>query len=244
MPARPIGGCGGWWYVQPALRGNHTEDRRARLTFGGALLTAVAIVISSCGGGGESSGTAEAGGTYRAQVATASFPTRQLLGQTSLLRLGIRNTGERAIPAVVVKITVAGRQGRDSSLPFGFRDPQPGLAQPDRPVWVLAEGYPKRAGDPTPGGAQTSNPKTFDLGRLEPGETTEWVWKVSAVKAGGHIVRYRIGAGLTDTAKVETATGVQPGGSFLVRVSTAPPNTIVTDSGKVIQIPPGKVRGN
>ena len=114
----------------------------------------------------------------------ASFPTEQHLGQTSLLRLGVRNTGKKTVPALTVTISIAGKQGQTSSLPFGVRDPQAGLAQPDRPVWVLAAGYPKLAGSAEPGGATTSNRKTFDFGPLKPGETTEAVWKLSAVKAG------------------------------------------------------------
>jgi hypothetical protein len=194
------------------------------------------MLVSACGGGDESSGVNEPTGTYRAEVVTAEFPTAQRLGQTSLMRLGIRNDDDKTIPSVTVTVTVAGRAGQNSMLPFGARDPQPDLAQPDRPVWVLAAGYPKRAGDPMPGGAQTSNQKTFNLGRLAPGRTTEWVWKVSAVKAGRHTVLYRLGVGPGDAAKAETATGVQPGGSFAVRISRTPPNTIVTDSGEVVTI--------
>jgi hypothetical protein len=224
---------GGGWYVQPALRGNYTL---------GLLL--VALTLSACGGGNGSSDANEPAGTYRAEVVTAEFPTSQGLGQTSLMKLGVHNTGDRTIPAVIVTITVAGREGRTSALPFGFRDPQPDLAQPDRPVWVLAAGYPKRAGDATPGGAGTSSQKTFNLGPLEPGKTTEWVWKVSAVEAGRYTVLYKVDAGLGGTAKAETAGGVQPGGSFAVRISKAPPNTIVTDSGEVVTIPKGEGQGN
>jgi hypothetical protein len=210
------------------LRGNYTL---------GLLLVALALTLSACGGEDESSSDAnEPAGTYRAKVVTAEFPTRQSLGQTSLLRLGIRNTGERKIPAVTVTITVAGIEGRESALPFGFRDPQPDLAQPDRPIWVLAAGYPKRAGETTPGGAETSSPGTFSLGPLKAGKTTEWVWKVSAVEAGPYTVLYEIDAGLSGAARAETAAGVQPGGSFAVRITKAPPDTIVTDSGEVVEI--------
>jgi hypothetical protein len=206
-----------------------------------ALLAGSAIGLAACGGGDEEpAGAPPPSGTYRAEVTRAEFPTAQRLGQTSLMRLAIRNTGERAIPTLTATVTVAGREGRNSVLPFGFRNPQPDLAQPDRPVWVLSAGYPKRAGDPAPGGAQTANQKTFNLGRLAPGETTEWVWKVSAVKAGAHTVLYRVGVGLTGSARAETATGVAPGGSFAVRVSTNPPNTIVTDSGEVVEVSPSK----
>ncbi|HEX7060156.1 MAG TPA: hypothetical protein VF176_09930 [Solirubrobacterales bacterium] len=200
----------------------------------GIVVASSAALLTACGGG--SSGEGDVTGTYHAQVVTAAFPTGQSLGQTSLLRLGIRNTGDKKIPTLAVTISVEGGEGQASTLPFGFRDPQPGLAQPDRPVWVLAAGYPKRAGDPSPGGATTSNAKTFSLGALKPGATTEWVWKVSAVEAGAHTLLYRVGAGLNGAAKVKTAAGVVPGGSFAVNISTSPPDTIVTDSGEVVPI--------
>jgi hypothetical protein len=212
-----------------------------RVAIIGIVVAISAALLSACGG---SSGEGEVTGTYRARVISAEFPTRQRLGQTSLLRLDVRNTGAKTIPSLVTTISVAGKEGREGALPFGFRDPEPGLAQPDRPVWVLAAGYPKRAGDPSPGGATTSNPKTFNLGALKPGETAEWIWKVSAVDAGRHTIVYRIGAGLNGGAKVKTASGVTPGGSFVVGVSTVPPNTIVTDSGKVVPIDKSKQKGN
>lgn len=236
MRGRPPRGREGGWYVQPALRGNHTL---------GLLIVALALTLSACGGGDEPSSDAnEPAGTYRAKVVTAEFPTAQGLGQTSLMRLGVRNTGEKTIPTVTVTISIAGREGRNSALPFGFRDPQPDLAQPDRPVWVLAAGYPKRAGESAPGGATTSSQKTFSLGPLKPGRTTEWVWKVSAVEAGRYTVLYEIDAGLSGAARAETAAGVQPGGSFAVRIARATPDTIVTDSGEVVTIPRDEGPGN
>jgi hypothetical protein len=234
-----VRGQGGWWYVHRALRGNYTQARRARLRAAGAgaLAAALAVLVSACGGGDSSSDANEPAGTYPAKVTAAEFPTAQRLGETSLLRLGVRNTGRRTIPALTVSVSIAGREGQTSSLPFAIHDPQPGLAQPDRPVWVLSAGYPKRAGSPEPGGASTSNQKTFNLGRLKPGAATEWVWKLSAVKTGRYTVLYGVGVGLSGAAKAETASGVEPGGSFAVRISSEPPNTIVTDSGEVVQIP-------
>lgn len=241
MRRGPPRGRAGGWYVHRALRGNYTQARHAPLRAAGtgALVAALAMIVSACGGSDEPSGANEPAGTYRARVVTAEFPTAQRLGQTSLMRLGVRNTGRKAIPALTVTISIAGREGQTSSLPFGFHDPQPGLAQPDRPVWVLAAGYPKRAGDPAPGGAETFNEKTFDLGKVESGETTEWVWKVSAVETGRYTVLYGVGVGLSGAAKAETGGGVEPGGSFAVRIASATPDTIVTDSGEVVTIPKG-----
>ncbi len=196
---------------------------------------AVAALLAACG---ESSSDAnQQAGTYRVKVSEAEFPTGQRLGQTSLLRLGVRNTGEKTLPALTVTISIAGREGRDSALPFGIRDPQPGLAQPYRPVWVLAEHFPKLAGSSQPGGASTSNPKTFSFGPLRPGETTRAVWKLSAVKAGRFTLVYRVDAGVSGTARAQTAGGVAPGGSFVTQISTVPPDTEVTDSGEVVETP-------
>lgn len=196
---------------------------------------AVAALLAACGG--ESSSDAnEPAGTYRVKVTEASFPAEQRLGQTSLMRLGIRNSGDKTVPALAVTISVGGKEGSSSSLPFGVRDPQPGLAQPDRPVWVLAETYPRLAGSSAPGGATTSNRKTFDFGPLKPGATTEAVWKLSAVKAGKFVLLYRIDAGLSGSARAETVGGVAPGGSFVAEITAALPETEVTDSGEVVEI--------
>lgn len=200
---------------------------------------AVAALLAACGGE-PSSDSNEPSGTYRVHVTEATFPTAQRLGQTSLLQLGIRNTGKKTIPALTVTITIAGRAGRDSSLPFGVHDPQPGLAQSDRPVWVLSETYPRLVGSSKPGGASTSNRKTFSFGSVKPGRTIAAVWKLSAVKAGEFTLLYRIGAGLNSGAKAKTDGGVAPGGSFVTEITQALPETEVTDSGEVIEIQPSK----
>jgi hypothetical protein len=195
---------------------------------------AVAVLLGACGGG-SSSDANERAGTYSMQVTQASFPPAQRLGQTSLLRIGVRNTGEETVPALNVTIGVSGKEGEESGLPFGFRDPQPGLAQPDRPVWVLAATYPRLAGSSDPGGASTSNPKTFAFGPLKPGATTEAVWKLSAVKAGSFDLVYRVNAGLGEQTKAVTKAGVAPGGSFATEISAELPETEVTDSGEVVE---------
>jgi hypothetical protein len=193
----------------------------------------VAALLAACGG--ESSSDAnQPAGTYDVRVTDASFPTEQRLGQTSLMALGVRNTGKKALPSLTVTVSIAGKEGQSSSLPFGYRDPQTGLAQPDRPVWVLAAGYPRLADSSDAGGATTSNRKTFSLGPLKPGATTEAVWKLSAVKAGRFTVLYKIDAGLSGTAKAET-NGVAAGGSFATEISAVPPDTEVTDDGEVVE---------
>jgi hypothetical protein len=194
---------------------------------------AVAALLAACGGEASSDANQPAG-TYDVRVTDASFPTEQHLGQTALMQLGVRNTGKKPLPSLTVTVSIAGRQGQASSLPFGISDPQTGLAQPDRPVWVLAQGYPRLADSSDPGGATTSNRKTFSFGPLKPGATAEAVWKLSAVKAGKFTVLYRIDAGLSGSAKAKT-NGVAAGGSFAAEISAVLPDVEVTDDGEVVE---------
>jgi hypothetical protein len=201
---------------------------------------AVAALLAACGGGDSSTAPEEPSGKFKVKVTEAEFPSPQRLGQTALLRLGIRNTGDRTVPNLLVSFTIKGRRGEDSSLPFGVSDPQPELAQPDRPVWVLSATYPRLDGSSDPGGTTTSSPKTFALGALKPGKTTTALWKLSAVRAGKFTVLYNVGAGTGGAAKAETDNGVSPGGSFTTEVTERLPETEVTDSGEIVEIEKGK----
>jgi hypothetical protein len=224
-------------YVAAAL-GRHWTARRFRLRTPAICTLTVALAASlvACGGDSSSDAGAEVSGDFPVRVTAVAFPTGQRLGETSLLRLGVRNTGRRTVPALTVTISIGGREGRTSSLPFTIHDPQPGLAQPDRPVWVLANEYPKLAGSSEPSGAQSANQKTFDFGALKPGRTVDAIWKLTAVKEGDFTLLYSIDAGLGGEAKAVTGGGAEPGGSFRVRISAETPNTIVTDSGEVVEV--------
>lgn len=200
----------------------------------------MAALLGACGGGDDSSASKEASGTFDVKVTDASFPSLQRLGQTSLLQLGVRNTGDRTVPNLTVSFTIKGQEGEDSSLPFGVSDPQTELAQPDRPVWVLSATYPRLLDSSDPGGASTSSPKTFAFGPLKPGETTSAVWKLNAVRAGKYTLLYDVDAGIGGEAKAQTEGGVTPGGSFTTEISDRLPETEVTDSGEIVEIQKGK----
>lgn len=223
------------WYVPPALGGplRHAPRSRLQAAVVGILAVLLALALAACGSGASSDAN-EATGTFSVTVTSATFPTKQELGQTSLLRLGLRNTGRKTIPALSVSFSIAGKEGRTSNLPFGIHDPEPELAQPDRPVWVLAARYPKFAGSEEPGGAETSNPKTFDFGPLKPGATADVLWKLSAVKSGHYVLTYAVGAGLTSASKAQTGGGAAPGGSFAVQIVSATPNKVVNGAGEVV----------
>jgi hypothetical protein len=193
---------------------------------------AVAASLAACGD--SSTDTDATSKTYSAELTDVSFPPEQRLGQTSLLRLGVRNTGDEAIPSLLVTIGIEGERGENSALPFGVRDPQPELASADRPVWVLAETYPRFVGSSDPGGATTANPKTFEFGSLEPGERTEVVWKLSAVRAGRYTLAYRVGAG--ETARLENSGGGELLGARTAAITAALPETEVNDRGEIVKI--------
>lgn len=211
------------------------RPRRPAVAAGLAAVAAAAL-LAACGD--SSSSDKEAAGDFEVGVTAASFPSLQRLGQTSLLKLSFENEGEREIPNLVVYFTLAGKQGATASLPFGVHERQAELANPTRPVWVLAEHFPKLAGASADekGGATTSDPKTFAFGPLKAGQTTSAVWKLSAVREGKYTLRYRVGAGLGTQTRAKTASGVAPGGTFVAEITAQTPDTEVTDSGEIVEV--------
>ena len=92
--------------------------------------------------------------------------------------------------------------------------------------------------------AETASPKTFNFGPLEPGETTEAVWKLIAVRTGSHRLRFTIAGGLGGKARAETTSGGRAGGTFSTRIAAAPPNTVVKDNGEVVPAPKDPTSAN
>jgi hypothetical protein len=227
------------------LGGNRRYGRHSRVAAAAATAVAAALALSLTACGEESSSDAnEAAGKYPVKIVTAEFPAKQRLGETTLLRIGVRNTGAKALPALTVAISVGGKQGRNSSLPFGYRDPEPGLAQPDRPIWALAARYPRVNGSSERAGAETAGLKTFDFGPLKPGATTEAVWKLSAVKTGDYKLFFEVGAGLGGTEKAQTRAGTEAGGSFATKITDVPPDVVVKDNGEVVPAPKDPTEAN
>lgn len=194
----------------------------------------MAVLLSACGE--SSSDSNERAGNYSVAVTNTSFPAKQDVGQTSLLKLAIRNTGKHTIPALTTTIEVKGKQGEGSAIPFAIQDPQTGLANADRPVWVLAATYPRLEGSSDPGGASTSNPKTYNFGAVKPGESVEAVWKLSAVRPGRYTLVYNVDAGVGGEAKAVTKGGVAPGGTIVAEITTELPETEVNGAGEIVEI--------
>jgi hypothetical protein len=126
---------------------------------------------------------------------------------------------------------------------FSVRSAQQGLAIPFRPVWILETGYPKLEGETASAGAEAAQTDTYAFGALEPHQTKSIVWNVTPVQGGTYTVHYRVAAGLEGKAKAVTANGSIPEGEFVVRISTAPPQTRVNDSGQVVPIKPSNTVG-
>lgn len=204
----------------------------------GVAVAALSASFAACGGGDDSSDTTpdEVSAAYPVRIVNKEFPAKQRLGETTRLYIGVTNVGKKPMPAVTMTLSIAGEDGRDSGLPFAIRDPQPGLAQPDRPVWVLSEDYPRANGGSERIGAETANLKTYNFGPLKPGGIMEGLWQVSAVRTGDYKLVFEIGAGLGGEARAETPNGDKAVGSFDVTISDEPPNTEVTDSGEVVEI--------
>jgi hypothetical protein len=198
---------------------------------------AVAALLAACGG--SSSDSNQKAGNYQVKVTGASFPARQFVGQTSLLKIAVRNTGKKTVPALTVTVNIEGKEGEASQVPFAVHDPEPGLAGGDRPVWVLSATYPRLAGSSEPGGAETAFPRTYSFGALRPGKSVEAVWKLSAVRPGHYTLAYEIDAGLSGEARAKTAGGVAPGGSFIADISTSLPETEVNAAGEIVEIKRG-----
>jgi hypothetical protein len=198
----------------------------------------MAVLVSACGSS-SSSDSNEKAGTYKVAVTDASFPARQAIGQTSLMKIDVENAGDETVPALTVTVNVQGKEGEAARIPFAIHDPQTGLAGPDRPVWVLAATYPRLAGSSSPGGAETSNAKTYSFGPLKPGKSVEAVWKLSAVRAGKYTVGYEVDAGLSGEARAETSSGAAPGGTFVTDISTELPETEVNAAGEIVEIKRG-----
>ena len=200
---------------------------------GGRLATTVAVLaLAACGGGGERQDANEPEGEFPLEIVSAKFPNRQRLAETTDLRLGVRNTGEETIPELAVTISTDG----NPAAPFSIRLDQPELANPNRPVWILEDKYPRLAGESRPLGsspAEVAASNTFAFGPLDPGDSREMIWRVTPVRGGTYTVSYEMAAGLTGKAEAVTAEGSQPNGKFVVTISTKPPQATVDEQGGV-----------
>ena len=202
-----------------------------------ALLAATA---AGCGDDAERQDASEPSGKFPVEVVAAKFPTEQRLAQTSDLRLEIQNSGDEEIPDLAVTINTGDEL---ASGPFSVRSDQQGLSDPNRPVWILEEGYPKlitssvdeKDLDNAPtAGAAAAQTNTFSFGPLAAGDSKDIAWRVTPVEPGTYTIHYELAAGLGGKAKAVTSDGSTPEGEFVVTITDKPPNARVDDAGNVV----------
>jgi hypothetical protein len=239
---RPLGP----WYVPRALGERGTSALRTSLgrVRGGIAIFTVAgglvVALASCGS--DESSRQDAGepqGKFPVDVYRSQFANRQRLAQTTDLVLGVQNTGDEPIPDLAITISTDGGQTTGSyntGGSFYIRIDDPSLANPNRPVWILEDKYPKIKGEGLPPGSSVgtaAQTNTYAFGELEPGDRREMIWRLTPVRAGTYTVDYEVSAGLYGNAEAETADGSTPEGKFVVTISDKPPEARVNEAGQV-----------
>ena len=173
------------------------------------------MLVAGCGGG-DRQDKDEKAGSYEVQVVDAKFPAKQTLAKQVEFSVQVKNTGREDVPNIAVTL--------DS---FAARSDQPGLADPERPVWIIDSG---------PRGGTTAYTNTWALGALRPGEMQTFTWRVTAVRPGTHKVNWQVAAGLDGKAKAVPASGSELEGSFTVDIAREPAQSRVDpDTGDVIR---------
>ena len=196
--------------VAPAMRG------------GLWAIAAAFLAVAAAGCGGQRQDANEPSGRFKVEVVDASFPAKQAIAQATVLRIRVRNADTKAIPDVAVTVETRPRDG-SAPIAFGQAVPDPTLADQSKPVWILDKG---------PAGADTAYTNTWALGRLEPGQSRTFEWRLTAVHAGRYTVGYTVFPGLNGKAK---PAGGRTRGTFQVTISDQPVPAHVDTNGNVVR---------
>jgi hypothetical protein len=174
----------------------------------------IAVSATACGGG-ERQDADEPAGTFEVQVITASFPEEQSISQDAPMRIVVRNPGKEAIPDLAISLSG-----------LSDRNPAPGLADPEQPLWIIEK---------QPGAAATADGFTWAMGQVKPGATSSFELTLNPAVAGTHEVKWTVAAGLNGKAMARSSSGARPAGTFTVRVSDKPAQARVDpDTGEVV----------
>ena len=263
--SQPARDCSLRWYVARALGEENATSAHPPHRLRGARSHAVALLafgalasgIAACGGG-ERQDVDEPSGNFPVEVTAAKFPLEQRLAQTSDLQLSVKNSGDETVPDLAVTIYTGDQK---AGGPFETRSDQPGLADPNRPVWILDSEWPKcissagyklepnsdaRCISPTEAdsknalansqsaGADAAQTDTYSFGELRPGDQIDMIWQLTPVEGGTYTVHYEFAAGLNGKAKAVTNDGGPVNGDFVVTISDKPPKASVSNNGDVV----------
>lgn len=196
-----------------------------------AVGSACAIAVAGCGGAKQDAKEPKA--TYTVALTHTSFPAKQAIAKPTHLAITVANTGSKAIPNVAVTV---------DSLTYRAAEP-PKLADPERPTWIVYDGPGPVAKPPVEseeitraGGAETANTHTWALGRLAPGSSKTFAWKLLPVVSGVKTIHYEVAAGLNGKSKADLSSGGPARGTFVVHVAPAPPDVHVDpETGAIAQ---------
>ena len=179
-------------------------------------------------------------GSYPVEVNNATFPGSQKLAKRSKMVIEVRNAGTKTIPNISVVLRCGRGGGSGGQGGFTYRTPHEGVADPERPQFVVNE-IPTRTPRPKarqveldPLERSSAYVDTFPLGRLRQGETVEFRWDVTAVKAGPFKVCWRVAAGLDGKAKAVASGGSEVAGEFRGNVSDAAPPARIGEDGETV----------
>jgi hypothetical protein len=209
------------------------QARGPRATAIAAVALLCALLVASCGGASQDAN--EPRNTYTVAVSKASFPSKQAIAKPITLRIAVRNDSSRTLPNVAVTV---------NSLTYRATKPA-NLADHERPTWIIYDG-PGQAKTPPvesevvtrEGGGRTASLHTWALGRLSPGATKVFAWRLLPVVSGTRVIRYAIAAGLNGKAKARLAGGGLAVGSLTVHIAPAPRTTHVNpETGQIAQGP-------
>lgn len=141
--------------------------------------------------------------TVELRVGPAKFDrTRQVVGDAVTLSMTVTNTGDVRAPNVIV--TLRGLEESESPLQGNegaelTRDGERPNTRTRAP-WFVDEG---------PGGGGLAGSTTYAAGPLEPGRSRTLRWRLAAMVAGEHALRYEVVSGLTDKqARATEGTGL------------------------------------
>ena len=185
-------------------------------------LIAVLMALPGCGGG-EAQSANEPEGSYKLEVADASFPAEQGIAEQSTMKIAVRNPERKTVPNVAVTVETKGAAG-DGLTAFGQKSGDSRLADPNRPIWIL---------DKEPVGGTSAYSNTWTLGPLKGGQTKTFEWKLTAVEPGRYSLAYRVSPGLD--SKATLAEGSKARGTFDVTVTDEPVPARVNSKGEVVR---------
>jgi hypothetical protein len=202
----------------------------------------MSLAVAACGSG-QNQAASEPRGNFPVQITARSFPSTQRLAEHTHLVIVVRNAGHKTIPNVAVSICnvtcrspAAAGEGT-SAAAFAQNLNQQYLANPSRPIWIV-DRPPGPCKYSCQNGGQgawvTAYSNTWAAGSLKPGATARFVWGVTAVSAGNHVVAWQVAAGLNGKARAVLVGGGHPQGIFVVHISRAPQQSYVNNGGQII----------